>query len=911
MQNPQPISEPHGRKRPERISLQIYLGIAFSVLFLILALVLAGTLDAFARREVLKLTHQNLENVTRQMARELSAGMNEFGKEVQAQALSHKLRDPNASAAEMREVLDGFVAIHPEFAFIGVIDIASAKVIAANGGIFEGGSAKGRPAFEEAKTSLFLGDVHDAVRLAELVPKSPNGEPARFLDASTPINDPEGKPFRVLAGHISFHWTDQVRNTVLAPLRASRGIEMLLLDTKGKVVLAPNDQIKTGTAIRSLLPTEMGTSTTTQTWAGGQQYLTVSAPVIPRRGFEGFGWQVVARQPVAVALEPTVALRNSFFAGAVVLGAFASLIAWFIARRITEPVRRLAESAKDLARGARLSDTERSTIGEVASVQDAIVGLADEGRRHASASWDQKQQFMTFAEFLPHLVFQADAEGTMEYVNKRWLAELDCAPTCGIGTLTDCMDERDQQGFIAQWQTSREQGIGFETILRLRTKTDFVCEWFKIRTQPVLDESGKLLRWVGTLTNIHQAMLQAERVEAALEQERAMRAETERVSRMKDNFLATLSHELRTPLNVIGGWAQMLDMRSGEDRRVKQAAEIITRNVEIQTNLISDLLDMSAVIAGKVVLDTRVIDGVRLLQQIIEPMIHLAHAKDVALHLAVPSQQILIEADARRMSQIVSNLVSNAIKFTDAGGHIDVRVTAAHGRFEFSVSDNGCGISKEFLPFVFDRFQQQDSSTTRAKGGIGLGLAIVRSLVELHQGTIAVRSDGIGKGCLFTVNLPALSATSLAVPEDDRQPESPIAKINLKLADVRLLVVDDEADARAMMVEVLQLAGAEVRAAQSAPDALKMLEEKRFDAIICDVGMPGMDGHTFIQRVRSNPDKAIAGLPAIALTAFAMQHDLNAAREAGFQRHIAKPFSVAGLIRAVQTLVGNMEETSS
>jgi signal transduction histidine kinase/CheY-like chemotaxis protein len=911
LQKSELIPEKSNQRHSGRISLQIYLGIAFSVLFLFLALVLAGTLDSFARREVLKLTHQNLENVTRQMARELSAGMNEFGKEVQTQALSRRLRDPQTPPAELREILNEFVAINPEFAFIGVIDIASATVLAANGGIFEGGSAKGRPAFEEAKDKLFLGDVHEAVRLAELVPRAPNGEPARFLDAATPINDADGKPFRVLAGHISFQWTDQVRNAVLAPLRASRGIEMLLLDTKGKVVLAPNDLIKTGTPIRSLIQADFGTATASHTWTDGQQYLTVSAPVVPRGSFEGFGWQVVARQPIAVALEPTIALRNSFFAGAVALGALASLIAWLIAKRITEPVRRLAESAKDLASGARLNESERSSIGELASVQDAMYGLADEGRRHAMASWDEKRQFMTLADSLPHLVFQADATGKIEYVNNRWFAELDCSSNRNVDTLTDCMDERDQESFSEQWRLSRERGDRLEAILRLRTRRKSGHEWFKFRTEPVLGESGELLRWVGTLTNIHQTVLAAERVEAALEQERAMRLETERVSQMKDDFLATLSHELRTPLNVIGGWAQMLDMRSGEDGQVKRAAEIISRNVEIQTTLISDLLDMSAVVAGKVVLDAKVIDGPRLLQQVIEPMTRLADAKHVALDMEIPSRQILIEADARRLSQIVSNLVSNAIKFTDAGGRIVVQVAEKKGCFEFSVSDNGCGIAQDFLPFVFDRFRQQDSSSTRAKGGIGLGLAIVKSLVELHKGSITAQSGGAGSGCVFAVNLPELPAASPAAPVPERQPENQLAGIHLKLSDMRLLVIDDEADTRAMVVEVLQSAGAAVQAAPSAPDALKMLEEGRFDAILCDIGMPGMNGHAFIRKVRAHSDKRIAELPAIALTAFAMQHDLNAAWEAGFQKHIAKPFSITSLIRTVAALVNDVEETSS
>ncbi|MDB5840638.1 MAG: putative histidine kinase, classic [Herminiimonas sp.] len=891
----------HGEKQKSVgiTSLHAYLGIALTILIVVLSLALAGFLDRLAQREVLRLAYKNLENTGQQMARELASGMNDFSREIRMQAQSPRLQDARSSPAELRAILDEFVQIHPEFAFLGVVDVATATIIAANNGIFEGGNAKGRPVFEEGKKGLFLGDVHEAVRLAELLPKPANGDPLRFLDVAFPIEDNSGRITRVLSAHVSFEWTNQVRENILGPLKHSHGMEILLLDTAGKVVLAPDDQIRIGTPLTSLSANRPTTSAGIQTWSDNKPYLTVAAPVIPRGSFQGFGWQVLVRQPASVALAPTESLRNSFFAGALLLAAAAAVIAWLIAARITKPVRALAESAEQLMRDPSATPGGQSAIGEVAQVQNAINKLAHEGRRHATATVEQLRQFTTFSDFLPHLVFQADADGRLEYMNKRWLRELGPCPSMRLEDLTTRMHEADCQAFLALWKACRDSGYNLEMQARLsRTAAESDARWFKIRAQAVRNEDGHVFRWVGTLTNVHQAVIAAEKMESALEQERNARLEIEHVSRMKDEFLATLSHELRTPLSVIGGWAQMLGMRMQNDAYVTKAADTIRRNVGLQTDLINNLLDMSAVLAGKVDLETQVVDGVELLATVRDEFVGVAENKQLVIKTALPAKPVFIRADARRFHQIMSSLLNNAIKFTDKDGVIAIEAIERENRLEIRVIDTGCGIAPEFLPYVFDRFRQQDSSSTRKQGGIGLGLAIAKSLVELHNGAIRVECAGIGQGCVFIVTLPAVHSRQDRFT--DTSPDDDEVRLRQKITCKRILVVEDEANVREIIMESLHRAGARVTTAASAAEALTILNGELFDLLLCDIGMPEMDGYAFLRAVRSGSNPAVSSIPAIALTAFAMRQDRIAARDAGFQRHIAKPFDIDALVLAIE-----------
>ena len=887
-----------------RPSLRLWFGLALGFLIILLALTIAAALERIARREVMKVSSQNLENISRQMAREISFGMTRFAREVETETLLPTLRDPASSAREMRLLLDQFVALHPEFAYVGVIDIASGVALAANGGLFEGSSALGRPVFENGRKALFLGDVHPAVRLAELLPKLPNGDALRFLDVAAPIRDVNGATIRVLATHVSFEWTRQLREQILSPIRDARGVEALLVDSSGKVVLAPNDSIKVGTPISGLLKEESSEVAQIQSWADGASYLTASSAVLPNRAFNGFGWKVVTRQPEVLAMAPAKAVRLPFFLGAAFLGCLAAALAWLIANRVMRPMIALAETASSIGSGSVESPMARSGIGEIDRVQEALAGLAKDRKRQGAELEDRKRRFSAFADLMPHLVFETDGEGRLEYVNEQWVKQLGAYEGTTLPGLCERMLREDRQALLGAWERAKAEGAQLNTLVRLLAGSD-QPQWFRILARPVLGASGAVERWIGTLSNVNESVMAADGVEKALERERSVREELERVTVMKDDFLATLSHELRTPLNVVGGWAQMLEARADDPAYVARGAGVIRRNIELQAALISGLLDMSAIAAGKVSLDIQPVDASKLLVSARDAFSKLATDKGVTLSFDLPERSIMMQADPRRMNQIISNLVTNAIKFTDESGSVQVRACEDGEFARIEVIDTGCGIAPEFMPYVFERFRQQNSSMSRKKGGVGLGLAIAKSLAELQGGKLTACSDGLGKGCVFALEFPLDSAGN-GEPAAGERHQPPLAK----LGGARVLLVEDDSDAREITRDALRTLGAAVECAEDAAAALKWLTAKDFDLLVCDIGMPDMDGYELMAWIRANVDPRVAMLPAIALTAYAMRHDVARAREAGFQRHVSKPFSLLALSAAAEAVLGLGEEAA-
>jgi signal transduction histidine kinase/ActR/RegA family two-component response regulator len=388
----------------------------------------------------------------------------------------------------------------------------------------------------------------------------------------------------------------------------------------------------------------------------------------------------------------------------------------------------------------------------------------------------------------------------------------------------------------------------------------------------------------------HEAELRAS---AKALQEREAQANA--ANRAKDEFLATLSHELRTPLNVVLGWVGMLRKRMMTEERAAQALEIIERNARQQAELIDDLLDISRIITGKLQLELRPLDFAAIVSTVGESLRPGAEAKGVSLQISTGAKAT-VKGDPDRLRQTVWNLLSNALKFTPAGGAVIVELTCDQQQVRLSVRDTGIGISAEFLPRVFDRFQQADSSTTRAHSGVGLGLAIVRELVELHGGTVQAHSAGLGMGAVFTVSLPVASeittaSTSTAPPE----------RASRQLQGVRVLVVDDDPHTLDMLSEALRTSGAEVTGADSARLALARLAESRADVIVSDIAMPGEDGLWLMHRVRTLPGR-LGSTPAVALTALARSEDRKRAIDAGFQIHMTKPVRLTDL----QAVVGEL-----
>src|SRR5882757_4013846 len=390
--------------------------------------------------------------------------------------------------------------------------------------------------------------------------------------------------------------------------------------------------------------------------------------------------------------------------------------------------------------------------------------------------------------------------------------------------------------------------------------------------------------------------------EALLVSERAARSEAERATRLKDEFVATLSHELRTPLNAIVGWASILRA----DRRnetIKQGVEVIERNARLQAQMIEELLDMSRILSGKLLFELEKTDVAEVVEAAVAAVQPAAAAKGVLLSAKI-SPCRTVSADPARLQQVAWNLLTNAIKFTPRAGRVDITLRENAGQVEFSVSDSGQGIRADFLPFVFDRFRQADASTTRRHGGLGLGLSIVKSLVELHGGSVEAQSDGDGRGATFVVCLPippiegveeALVSLPAAAPENHGTPE---------LAGLRILVVDDEDDARTLARRVLEERGAHVITVSSAAEAIASVGDNNPPSVIVsDIGMPEQDGYDLIKQMRALPGEA-GRVPAVALTALARAEDRKRALSAGYQKHVSKPVDPVELVAVIASLAG-------
>lgn len=421
----------------------------------------------------------------------------------------------------------------------------------------------------------------------------------------------------------------------------------------------------------------------------------------------------------------------------------------------------------------------------------------------------------------------------------------------------------------------------------------------------------RLLRVWGTQRDItDQRRIEDER-EQLFSAERAARAEAEKANRVKDEFLSNLSHELRTPLNAILGWSQLLRSEDSLSAEVRQGLEVIERNARSQTRIVEDLLDMSRIVTGKVRLDIQRVDPRLFIERALETIAPAADAKGLRLHSTLDAGAGMITGDPSRLQQVVWNLLSNAVKFTQHGGAVHVSLEQVGTTIEITVADTGIGIRPEFIPHIFERFRQADSSSTRLHGGLGLGLAIVKQLVELHGGTVRARSAGELAGARFTVTLPTATthepeADGAAIARDDAAQEADPDRERLR--GLKVLVVDDEPDARELLRRVFLECNAIVETAGSSIEALERMAELRPDILISDIGMPGEDGYALIGRVRSLPREEGGETPAIALTAFARSEDRRRAMLAGYQMHVTKPVEPSELITIVASLTGRIRK---
>jgi PAS domain S-box-containing protein len=399
--------------------------------------------------------------------------------------------------------------------------------------------------------------------------------------------------------------------------------------------------------------------------------------------------------------------------------------------------------------------------------------------------------------------------------------------------------------------------------------------------------------------------LEAER-QNLLARERAAREQAERLNHAKDQFLATVSHELRAPLNAVLGWARILEAEAMSPDKVRHAAEVISRNAALQVRLIEDLLDLSRIVSGKVRLEARPIKIASVVEAAAEAFKPAAAAKGVQLQLVLDPGAGPILGDPERLQQVVWNLISNAIKFTKKGGRVQVSLQRVISHVEIVVADTGIGIAADFLPYIFDRFRQAEVSSGKAQGGLGIGLAVARHLVQLHGGTLEASSPGVNQGAVFTVKLPVMAIAPLDASEPGPASEKEKAPhVEGRLRGLRILVVDDDPDAVALFDTTLRLDGAETRTSLSVAEALQILEGWTPDLLLSDINMPEEDGYSFIGRIRSQGHI----FPAVAVTAYGRWEDRVKALSGGFQTHVAKPVEPRELSAIVASLTGRMPPT--
>jgi signal transduction histidine kinase/ActR/RegA family two-component response regulator len=452
-----------------------------------------------------------------------------------------------------------------------------------------------------------------------------------------------------------------------------------------------------------------------------------------------------------------------------------------------------------------------------------------------------------------------------------------------------------------------------------------VPRYFITSFYPIKNGGGRVLGVNVVVMDITQRKQTEEELERLLRQEKAARAEAESANRMKDEFLATISHELRTPLTSILGWARMLTGGGLTTPQASHALDVIAQSAQSQNRLIEDILDTSRIITGRLKLDAQPVVIERIFHAAVDVIRPSAEAKGIVLSEVVERPDGVVLGDANRLQQVIWNLLSNAVKFTGEGGNIEARLGRAEGQVEIRVKDSGIGIEPAFLPHVFDRFRQAEMSSTREYGGLGIGLAIVRHIVEMHGGSVSAASHGKGQGATFKIRLPLITASRLAQPVQAAQPAqpaqpggpSPVApppelkerttsENSHRLNGVRVLLVEDNLDTLEMLKFIFNEAGAEVVTATSVDKALEALDRFKPDALVSDIAMPDRDGYDLIREIRAREPERGGKIPAVAVTAYARAEDRVRVLASGFQMHIAKPIDPDELIAVVSSLTGHI-----
>jgi PAS domain S-box-containing protein len=538
------------------------------------------------------------------------------------------------------------------------------------------------------------------------------------------------------------------------------------------------------------------------------------------------------------------------------------------------------------------------TASAVLDASGAVIGASTisyditQRKRTERALHDSEARFRQLADAMPQFVWTANRDGHIDYGNHRAYDFTGLAEGDGRIRFRSFLHPDDAQACRDQWHRSVRTGQDYVIEYRLKDRQTGGYRWFLGRALAVRNAEGAIEKWFGTCTDIDDQ----KRLQQALE---TAKSEAERASLMKDQFLMTVSHELRTPLNVIYGWTRMLKSQSPTIDRDK-ALNMIEQYARLQDRLVDDLLDLSQGITGQLRVERRSVSVQSIVEEAVAAVRPTAEAKGVAL-TAASGQGLVVSADPVRLHQVMWNLLTNAVKFTPRGGRVDVVATPSDRGVSITVRDTGIGMTREFLPYAFDRFRQADQSTTRGYGGLGLGLAIVRHLIELHGGTVSVTSEA-GTGSSFVVTLPACPDGVAAPAWDERtaadaEPDSPTS-----IAGLRVLIVDNDVATRDLLFAIITEYGGEGHLAESAEMARRLLSGAHFDVLVADVEMPGEDGLQLIRGVRRSPDSTTARIPAVAVSAYARSQDRTRALSAGFQMYLSKPVEPSELAAVVMSV---------
>lgn len=545
---------------------------------------------------------------------------------------------------------------------------------------------------------------------------------------------------------------------------------------------------------------------------------------------------------------------------------------------------------------SHINITERKQAEEAMRQSEARLRLATEAARIGEWEWNLLTGQVTRSAQQLRLFGRADQQLPAD-----------------IASFHQTMHPDDRQRVIDRMRQAMTNGGQFQ--IEFRTVwPDGSVHWLLDQGEVLRGRDGRPERLIGVTMNIDQRKHEEEQRAEWLRREQAARRDAEEANRMKDDFLATVSHELRTPLTAILGWARLLHSGNTDKQSLEEGLAAIERNAKAQAQLIEDLLDLSRIITGRVRLNIEPLELAQVIHAALETVSPAARARNIRLLAQLSLDAGLVHGDPTRLQQVVWNLVSNAVKFTNPGGQVTITLTRDHSRVRVSVSDTGRGIAPEFLPHVFERFRQADPSSKRQHGGLGLGLAIVRHLIELHGGTVWAESPGLNQGSTFTFELPvmAIRPQGLSRPEQPHAPNSappnPAAIGPRVLEGVRVLAVDDEPDARQLISTVLERCGAQVVTVSSAAEALAVIEHINHDpppnVMVSDIAMPGEDGYELIRKVRLLDQQHGRHLPAAALTAYARPQDRDLALQAGYQRYLAKPVEPRDLVATVAELAG-------